>query len=72
MDNIELKNVLITKQHVILNDQNLGKIKLSKVTAIIYRADEKGEIKISAECLDYSGKSCMIVNPKYLEIDDGK
>lgn len=72
MDNIELKNVLITKQHVILNDQNLGKIKLSKVTSIIYRADEKGEIKISAECLDYVEKSCMIVNPKYLEIDDGK
>lgn len=71
MNNIELKNVLITKQHVILNDQNLGKIKLSKVTAIIYRADEKGKINISAECLDYSGKSCMIVNPKYLEIDDG-
>lgn len=72
MDNIDLKNVLITKQPVILNDQNLGKIKLSKVTAIIYRSDEKGKINISAECLDYSGNSCMIVNPKYLEIDDGK
>ena len=67
-----MKNVLITKQPVILNDQNLGKIKLSKVTAIIYRSNEKGKINISAECLDYSGNSCMIVNPKYLEIDDGK
>lgn len=72
MENIDLKNVLIAKKPVILNDQNLGKIKLSKVTAIIYRLDEKGNIKISAECLDYSGKACMIVNPKYLEIDDGK
>lgn len=67
-----MKNVLITKQPVILDDQNLGKIKLSKVTAIIYRSNEKGKINISAECLDYSGNSCMIVNPKYLEIDDGK
>jgi hypothetical protein len=66
MKDTDLKHALLSKCPVVFNDQIHGVLQFQKVSAIIYRVGEFGNIKVSAECIDKSGMSLIIVDPKYL------
>ena len=57
MTNEELKNALLTKCPISWNG-----IDYSHVSAIIYRLDDKGKIKVSAELMDKNNHSVTIAD----------
>lgn len=65
MNNQELKESLL--QHAPVSFRGVG---YARVSAIIYRA-VNGQISVSAELMDKSGKSVTIADPKFItkEVD---
>lgn len=63
MNNQELKESLLQRSPVVFRG-----VGYARISAIIYRA-ENGQIVVSAELMDKSGKSVTIADPKFITED---
>ena len=64
MTNDELKEALTTRCPVVARIPHTGEEEYAYVSAIIYRATERGKIFIQAELMDKNGNSVTTVNAK--------
>lgn len=59
MTNIEAKDAMLNRTPV-----NCNGITYSRISAIIYRPGDYGEVEVTVELLDKSGHSITITTPK--------
>lgn len=71
MDNNELKEALFNKRPVIHSAGGSNAIEYERVSAIIYRVNDKGKLEVSAEFYDRCGHSVSIVDPSRVEYKEG-
>lgn len=67
MTGTELKEALQNGRKVIANLPNQGNVEFACVSAVVYRKDEKGRIKVSAELFDKNKNSVVFAVPKSIE-----
>ena len=67
MTGTELKEALQNGRKVIANLPNQGNVEFDCVSAVVYRRDEKGRIKVSAELLDKNKNSVVFAELKSVE-----
>ena len=67
MTGTELKAALQNGRRVVAKMPNQGEVEFDCVSAVIYRRDEKGRIKVSAELLDKNKNSVVFAELKSVE-----
>lgn len=74
MTSEELKTALLNGRAVIYRAPNSGGTELEYkcVSAVIYRADGMGGIRVTAEIEDKNGRSVVIVDPAKIRYKDEK
>ena len=66
MTNEEVKEALMNSRPVVVKIPRQHSMKFSNVSAIVYRRDAKGRIKVSVELLDKNKNSVIYTEPKYV------
>lgn len=67
----ELKSALLNGRAVLFDTRSsAGELEYKRVSAVIYRADGKGGIKVCAELADKYGRSAMITVPERIRYKD--
>lgn len=69
MDNVELKDALLSGKPIILTHTDGHDGEYKRVSAIVYRAHNK-RIIVSAELLDLNGHSVIICDPKNIRLKE--
>ena len=67
MTGTELKAALQNGRRVVAKMPYQGKVEFDCVSAVVYRKDEKGRIKVSAELFDKNKNSVVFAVPKIIE-----
>ena len=72
METSEIKTALLNGQAVIYRAPNSGgsELEYKRVSAVIYRADGMGGIRVTAEIEDKNGRSVVIVDPAKIRYKD--
>lgn len=71
MTHEELKEALLNRRSVIWRSPSVGDITYERVSAIIYRINDKNKIVVSAELADKCGHSVSIVDPAKVKYKEG-
>lgn len=71
MTHDELKEALLNRRPVIWNSPSLGELAYERVSAIIYRINDKNKIVVTAELTDKCGRSVSIVEPAKVRYKEG-
>lgn len=72
MTHDELKEALLNWRPVVHASPSIGDIEYKRVSAIIYRVNDKNKIVITAELAAASGNSVSIVSPEYVKYKECK
>lgn len=74
METSELKTALLNGRAVIYRAPNSGDTELEykRVSAVIYRADGMGGIRVTAELEDKNGRSAVIADPERIRYKDAE
>ena len=67
MTNEETKQALINGKPVVVKIPRQHVMEFSSVSAVVYRRDEQGRIKVSVELLDKNKNSVIYAEPKFVE-----
>ena len=67
MTGTALKAALQNGRRVVAKIANQGEVEFDCVSAVVYRRDEKGRIKVSAELLDKNKNSVVFAELKSVE-----
>lgn len=71
MTHDELKEALLNRRPVVHTSPSLGDLTYERVSAIIYRINDKNKIVVSAELVDKCGHSVSIVDPAKVRYKEG-
>ena len=73
METSELKTALLNGQVVLFDTRSAaGELEYKRVSAVIYRADGMGGIRVTAEIEDRNGRSVVIADPAKIRYKDEK
>lgn len=67
MTNTELKEALQSGRPVVVKIPRQEVMNFSCVSAVVYRRDANGGIRVSAEVIDRNQHSVIVVEPKHVE-----
>lgn len=71
MTHDELKAALLSRRPVVHTSPSIGDITYERVSAIIYRINDKNKIVVTAELADKCGHSVSIVDPAKVKYKEG-
>ena len=74
METSELKTALLNGHTVLFRAPNSGgtELEYKRVSAVIYRADDMGGIRVTAELEDRNGRSAVIADPERIRYKDAE